>query len=128
MQGNLRNVVFSFLTTTVQRVSLEGSENRFWVSNDIPNYGKAKFQCRYKPMLANIHPTHSRIINSLRESSARGPENHLILSAYFTAEETEAQRKEVIGEWGWAKSGMKTLARVSWKKNLQKTSWCPKSF
>lgn len=42
---------------------------------------------------------------SSRGCSGRGPEDHFILSAHSTDEETEAQREEVIG--GGVKSGIK---------------------
>lgn len=73
-------------------------------------------------MLMSVHPTHRGIIYSLRGCSRRGPKDQFILSAHFT---DEKQREEVIG--GGVESGIKRLAWVGWKKNLQGTSWCPKS-
>ena len=59
-------------------------------------------------MLTIMHPMRSRITYSLKGSSGRDLEDHLILYAHFTDEETEAHREEVIG--GWVKSGIKKLA------------------
>lgn len=60
-------------------------------------------------MLISVTKRHRRVIYSLRGCSGRGPEDHSILSAHFTDEETEAQR-EVIGEG--VKSDIKRLAWV----------------
>lgn len=67
-------------------------------------------------MLISVTKRHRRIIYSLRGSSGRGLEDHFILSAHFTDEETDAQREEVIGGRGkkWHKEvGMGGLEEKS---------------